>query len=139
MEFPGMIKRKSCGIRGSWSQALKLLRRVTQFCGVSRGEALSGISNGKVNKLKIPGRFSKKYALNVCFKRMSSILKGLQCMLHTTNVPILLTQLILLLRRAICSVPKLGSYQKINYLNTLAPCETTQLRSTNNCRVVTGY
>ena len=41
VEYPGVIKKKSCGIfRESWFLALKILRGITQFCGVSRGEAL---------------------------------------------------------------------------------------------------
>ena len=62
MEFPRVLKKqqadfqgvnyKQCGIstdnqekimwnfQGSWFQVLKRLRGVTQFCGISRGEAL---------------------------------------------------------------------------------------------------
>ena len=43
-------------------KVLKLLKGVTQFCGVSGGQALSGIFRGKVKTLKIPGEFLKMFS-----------------------------------------------------------------------------
>ena len=40
---------------------LNILKGVTQFCGVSRGQAMSGIFGGKVKILEIPGEFSKMF------------------------------------------------------------------------------
>ena len=40
---------------------LNILKGVTQFCGVSRGQAMSGIFRGKVKILEIPGEFSKMF------------------------------------------------------------------------------
>ena len=41
VEFPVVIKKKSCGIfKESWFLALKFMRGITQFYGVSSGEAL---------------------------------------------------------------------------------------------------
>ena len=65
MEFSGVIKKK----KKSWEisrdlafKVLKFLKCATQFCGVSRGQALSGIFRGKVKTLKIPVEFSKMFS-----------------------------------------------------------------------------
>ena len=50
VKFPGMAKKKSCGIsRGSWFLALEFQRDITQFCGISSGDGdwvVSGLSRG---------------------------------------------------------------------------------------------
>ena len=48
----------------SWFQALTFPRGVTQFFGVSRGEALFCLESLGVKDLKILGVLSKKYVLD---------------------------------------------------------------------------
>ena len=56
-------KKKSCEISTDQGfKVLKLLKDITQFCRVSRGQALSEIFRGKVKTLKIPGEFSKMFS-----------------------------------------------------------------------------
>ena len=39
MEFPGVIKKKVWNVHGSWFLTLEIPMGVTQFGGISRGEA----------------------------------------------------------------------------------------------------
>ena len=69
VKFPGMTKKKSCGIsRGSWFLALEFQRDITQFCGISSGDGdlvVSGISRGNEKNNPGGGGASKKYVLNL--------------------------------------------------------------------------
>ena len=60
MEFPGVL-----GV----FLALKFSRGVTQFCGISRGEALFllGNSNGKESNLQVLGFFQKSVSSTPLF------------------------------------------------------------------------
>ena len=71
VEFPGVIKKKSCGIsRGlgffssEFPRDVKQIGNTIQWNFQGWSFALSRISKGKVKKRKITGFFLNKYALN---------------------------------------------------------------------------
>ena len=51
--------------KGPWFLAMEFPSDITQFCGISRGEALFCMEfKGKMTNLQIPGDFPKKYVVN---------------------------------------------------------------------------
>ena len=88
--FQGDQEKIMCNFQGSWFQALKFSSGVTQFCGVSRGEALFCLEFPwvKVKKLKLPRVFSKMYVLNpvVFFSRIAQYCVGISASLCSSRI-----------------------------------------------------
>ena len=84
LEFPKVTKKIVWNFQGTWFLALIFSRDLTQFCRISRGEALFYLEFPGVENEIFHRRFSKKYALNppVFF---SGIAQQIQCLIQETK------------------------------------------------------